>query len=76
MPVLTSARLHAHRSAPEVGSSARCDGIVPVKGNTPAPAGTRGPPSLRAGIRLYDGGDKGGLFTGDDRVSKRMGHDY
>jgi hypothetical protein len=80
MPVLTSARLHAHRSAPEVGSSVRCDGIVPVRGNTPAPAATQQPPSLRAGIRLYDGvddvrGDKGGLFTGDDRVSKRMGHD-
>jgi hypothetical protein len=80
MPIMTTARLHAYGSAPEVGSSARCDGIAPVKGNTPAPAGTRRPPSLRAGIRLYDGvddvrGDKGGLFTGDDRVSKRMGHD-
>jgi hypothetical protein len=80
MPIMTSTRLHAYGSAPEVRSSARCDGIVPVGGNTPATAATQQPPSLRAGIRLYDGvddvrGDKGGLLTGDDPVSKRMGHD-
>ena len=80
MPVLTSARLHAYGSASAVRSSARCDGIAPVGANTPATAATRKPPSPWAGIRLYNGiddvrGDEGGLFTGDDGVSKRMGHD-
>src|SRR5919109_1457598 len=80
VPVMTSTRLHGDGSAPEVRSSARCDGIVPVRGNTPATAATPQTPSPLAGIRLYDGvddvrGDQDGLFTGDDRVSKRMGHD-
>jgi hypothetical protein len=81
MPVMTDTRLLAYGSAPEVRSSARCDGIVPVRGNTPAPAATQQPPSLRAGIRLDDGiddvrGDQASLLTGDDPVSKRMGHDH
>jgi hypothetical protein len=81
MPVMTDTRLLAYGSAPEVRSSARRDGIVPVRGNTPAPAATQQPPSPRAGIRLYDGvddvrGDQASLLTGDDPVSKRMGHDH
>jgi hypothetical protein len=80
MSIMISTRLHAYGSASEVRSSAHCDGIVLVRGNTPATAAIQEPPSLRAGIPLYYGfddvrGDKGGLLTGDDRVSKRMGHD-
>ena len=81
MPIMTYTRLLAYGSASEVRSSARCNGIVPVRGNTPAYCCHTTAPSLWAGIRLYDGvddvrGDQDGLFTGDDRVSKRMGHDY
>lgn len=43
MPVMTDTRLLAYGSAPEVRSSARCDGIVPVRGNTPATTATQQP---------------------------------
>jgi hypothetical protein len=80
MPVMTYTRLLAYGSAPEVRSSALGAGIVSVRGSTPGPAATPQLPSPPAGIRLDDGvddirGDEGGLFTGDDRVPKRMGHD-
>ena len=80
MPIMTYTRLLAYGSAPEVRSSARCDGIVPVRGNTPSTAAIH-PPSSGAEIQLRHGiddvrGDQASLLTGDDPVSKRMGHDH